>query len=167
MAAVLLAVVAFVAMEAVTYGYHRWVMHGPGLRLHRSHHRRGGGGWEANDAFPLLSAAATMGLLALGFNVGALSALVPVGVGVTAYGVAYLFVHEVYIHGRLPRPARRFAALERLKDAHRVHHVLGGEPYGMLLPVVPATLRRRATAVAYDPFPPARGSEASHVPSEA
>jgi beta-carotene 3-hydroxylase len=162
-----IAVLAFVAMEAVTYAYHRWVMHGPGMRLHRSHHRRGGNGWEANDVFPLLSAAVTMGLLAAGFNVGSLSALVPAGIGITAYGVAYLFVHEVYIHGRLPRPVGRVAALERLKEAHRVHHVLGGEPYGMLLPVVPAALRRRAATSAYEPFAPARGSEPSQVPSEA
>ena len=31
---------AFVAMEAVSYLAHRFVMHGPGMGLHRSHHRR-------------------------------------------------------------------------------------------------------------------------------
>jgi tetratricopeptide (TPR) repeat protein len=39
--------------------------------------------------------------LGAGFNVDGLAALVPIGVGVTGYGMAYGLVHDVYIHGRL------------------------------------------------------------------
>ena len=65
-------------------------------------------------------------------------ALFWVGVGVTAYGAAYLFVHEVYIHRRLPLPLPSGRYLEWLRDAHRSTTATGGEPYGMLLPLVPA-----------------------------
>ena len=142
------AVVAFVIMEPVTYLAHRFVFHGVGMFLHRSHHRRWASGRverfvEANDVFPVIFASVTIVALAVGFNVDGWSVLVPVCVGVTAYGSAYAFVHDVYIHGRLgPRRAR--PALDRLAVAHDLHHRYGGEPYGMLLPIVPAALRRRA-----------------------
>ena len=54
----------------------------------------------------------------------------------TAYGAAYLFVHEVYIHRRLPVRVPPCRYLDWLRDAHRVHHRHGAEPYGMLLPLV-------------------------------
>ena len=44
------------AMEAVAYGAHRWVMHGPGWFLHASHHRRRTGRFEANDLYALIFA---------------------------------------------------------------------------------------------------------------
>lgn len=142
-------VVAFVVMEPVTYLAHRFVFHGLGMFLHRSHHRRWSSPrpddrWvEANDAFPVIFAAGTMAALAVGFNVDGWSVLVPLCVGVTLYGAAYAFVHDVYIHGRLG-PRRASARLDRLALAHSIHHRFGGEPYGMLLPVVPAALRERA-----------------------
>ena len=41
----------FVLMEPATYAVHRWLMHGPGRGLHRSHHRLAAGRLEANDLF--------------------------------------------------------------------------------------------------------------------
>jgi len=137
---------AFVCMEPVTCGVHRWVMHGPGWVLHRSHHqsRPGERGLEANDAYPVLFAGSTVAVMALGSRVPALRLLLGVGVGVTAYGAAYAFVHDVIIHRRI-RPSLgasgRLVRLARLRDAHGVHHRFGGAPYGMLWPVVPAERR--------------------------
>jgi beta-carotene 3-hydroxylase len=67
-----------------------------------------------------------------------------VGVGVTAYGLAYLIVHDLGIHRRIPRLAIAGSYIGWVRDAHRVHHLYGRAPYGFLLPVVPATLRERA-----------------------
>jgi len=141
------ALVAFVVMEPVTYLAHRFVMHGIGRRLHRSHHHRwqraGDRFLEANDAYPAVFAGVTIVALAVGFNVGGLGWLVPVCVGVTAYGLAYALVHDVYVHRRLPWRGTH-PVLDHLADAHGLHHRFGGEPYGMLAPVVPASVRRRA-----------------------
>lgn len=134
--------VAFLAMEPATYAAHRWVMHGVGWVLHRSHHRRRAKALEANDAFPLLFASATIVAVAAGTRRPGLRPLRSVGAGVTLYGAVYGFVHDLYIHARLGRLPRS-AALERLKAAHRIHHLFGGEPYGMLFPFVPAELRAR------------------------
>ncbi len=165
----------FLGMEVLVYLSHRFLMHGPGLPIHKSHHqRRPEPGFEGNDLYPLAGSALAMLGFAIGLNVAGMEALVPIGVGLTVYGVAYFFVHDVYIHRRLPWFSAEVAVLERLKEAHRIHHLWAGEPYGMLFPVVPAALRERAEAVDYDPFPPARrrapagsrGSAPSQVPVE-
>ena len=144
-------VLAFVAMEPLTYLAHRYVMHGVGRRLHRSHHRRWPGRTtgepflEANDAFPAVFAGIVMLGLAVGFNVDGFAVLLPVAVGVTLYGAAYALVHDGYIHRRLPAPGRH-PVLDRLAAAHELHHRFGGEPYGMLVPIVPASVRAKAVA---------------------
>jgi beta-carotene 3-hydroxylase len=157
---VVVTLAAFVLMEPATYAAHRWVMHGVGWALHRSHHRRRRptitARWrdqlEANDAFPVMFAAVTILAMAAGTHVSDLFVLVPAAVGVTAYGAAYGFVHDVYIHGRFARlPV--FGPFERLRRAHAIHHLYGGEPYGMLCPFVPAELRERSREARFDPLP--------------
>jgi beta-carotene 3-hydroxylase len=155
--ALVLIAIGFASMEPVTYAAHRWVMHGPGRLLHRSHHSpRPGSRWQANDLFPFAFAAVVMAAMAVGFNAAGWGWLVPLSLGVTLYGAAYALVHDVYAHGRLPLFRRRHASLERLASAHALHHRFGGEPYGMLLPLLPARLRAQR----------ASGSTPSHVPDE-
>lgn len=138
----------FVAMEGVSYATHRWVMHRIGMVWHRSHHRPSGGGWEANDLFPVFFSVIGFVLFVLAIGVPVLR---PVAIGVTAYGLAYLFVHEVYIHERLPWRVPSNAYLDHVRDAHALHHRFGGEPYGMLFPVIPRSLRERAAASVVEP----------------
>jgi len=142
--AVLAAFGAFVLMEPVTAATHRFVMHGVGRRLHRSHHVPAGGRFERNDWFPVMFASIVMLGMWVGFHSDGLALLVPVGVGVTLYGVAYALVHDGWIHQRVGWFANRHVAtLDRLAEAHRVHHRHNGAPYGMLLPIVPQELRDR------------------------
>ncbi len=155
---------AFVAMEPATYAAHRWVMHGVGWVWHRSHHRRRPepSRWveqfEANDWYPVVFAGVTVVAMAIGSVSHPLGLLVPIGVGVTAYGAAYAAVHDLYIHGRFVQlPA--WGPLEHLKQAHALHHRFGGEPYGMLCPVIPRSLRQRAAV--------ADARAATRVPSAA
>jgi beta-carotene 3-hydroxylase len=147
MRALVLALVAFAAMEPVTAATHRFVMHGPGLVLHRSHHRRRRAGrWERNDLYPVLFAAVVCAGFWLGFHQPALADLVPIGTGITVYGAAYALVHDVYIHRRLRWFGdRRVPVLDRLAAAHEVHHRTGGAPYGMLVPIVPRSGQRVAS----------------------
>jgi len=153
-ATIIVAIVAFVVMEPITAATHRWVMHGVGERLHRSHHRPMTGRFEANDWYPVMFAAlVNLGFFA-GFNWDGFGSLVPVGIGITSYGVAYALVHDVYIHERLGWFAdREIAAFERLAAAHRIHHLYSAAPYGMLAPVVPADVRARAARSTRDPLP--------------
>jgi beta-carotene 3-hydroxylase len=152
MTAVAIVLAALVAMEGVSYLTHRFVMHGFGIGLHRSHHHTGDGGFELNDLYPLMFSSVAIAAFAVG-TFGSVRSLVLAGTGITLYGVSYLFVHEVYIHRRLQLVKGRYRPLEWLKSSHRVHHLYGGEPYGMLLPLVPKDLRRRAETATWDPFP--------------
>jgi beta-carotene 3-hydroxylase len=153
MTALVLVLGAFVVMEPITAATHRWIMHGIGERLHRSHHRATSGRWEANDAYPVMFATVVCLALWVGFNQPGWAGLVPVGVGVTLYGLAYALVHDVYIHGRLRLfGERRFRLLDELAAAHRIHHLYNGAPYGMLMPVVPRSLRERASHTDRDPL---------------
>ena len=138
-----IAVLSFVLMEPVTYLSHRFVMHGVAARLHGSHHR-GGGGFEANDLFPLAFSALAMVATFAAYQGWTSRLVLAVIAGVAGYGIAYALVHDVYIHRRLRLFRRRCAALDRLAEAHRIHHRFGGEPYGMLWPIVPAAVRARA-----------------------
>lgn len=140
-------------MEPLTAATHRWVMHGIGEVLHRSHHRPLFERFEANDWYPVMFAAiVNIGFFA-GFNWSGFGALVPIGIGVTLYGACYALVHDVYIHGRLRWfRGRRIAVLDQLAEAHRIHHLYNAAPYGMLVPIVPADLRQRATRTDRNPI---------------
>jgi beta-carotene 3-hydroxylase len=137
--ALALVVVSFAAMEGVTYAAHRWLMHGPGMGWHQSHHSARAGRFERNDLFPVCFSAVGIALFALGTTVA--RPLLWVAIGVTAYGAAYLLVHDVVIHRRLGVRVGGGRYLRWLRTAHAAHHRTGAEPYGMLLPVVPRERR--------------------------
>ncbi|MGH9149905.1 MAG: sterol desaturase family protein [Acidimicrobiales bacterium] len=160
MAGVALVLVAFVAMEAVSYLTHRFVMHGFGIGLHRSHHQVRDSRFELNDLYPMMFSSVAISAFAAGTFLPDRQPLVLVGMGITLYGVAYLFMHEIYIHRRLAVVPGRYRLLELLKRCHRVHHLYGGEPYGMLFPYVPRALREKAAATDRDPFAPPPGRPA-------
>ncbi len=154
-----LLVATFLAMEPAVAATHRRIMHGRGWVLHRSHHRWRGQRLEANDLYPVMFAAATVAVMAVGAAHARLSLLVWLGAGVTAYGTAYLAVHDLYIHerlGRLPGAGSRY--IRWVAAAHAVHHRTGGAPYGFLLPRVPATARAD---------PPRRDAGAAPAPGAA
>jgi beta-carotene 3-hydroxylase len=139
-------VLTVVAMEGLAYAVHRWVMHGRGMVWHASHHRVRQARFERNDLFPLLFSSVGVALFVLA-AIGVAPALFwPTAAGVTAYGVAYLGVHEVVIHRRLPLRVPESRYLRWLRDSHRAHHVDAGEPYGMLLPLMRASDRERVVA---------------------
>jgi beta-carotene 3-hydroxylase len=142
----LLAAGAALAMEPLAALAHRRWMHGSGWRLHASHHRPPAGRLEANDLFPAGFALATVAAMALGASVAAARPLLWVGAGVTVYGLAYLVVHDLCTHRRLHLPVPALRYLRWVAAAHAVHHRSGREPYGFLLPRVPAEARDAVTA---------------------
>lgn len=137
-------------MEPVAYASHRWLMHGPGWGLHESHHQARPRGPEANDWYPIGFAAATVVGMGVAAQRGWRSVLAA-GAGVTAYGAAYAVVHEVYAHRRVPALRRPAPLLEVLGQRHLHHHRRGGEPFGMLAPLV-VDRRRAGSPTAGDPL---------------
>jgi beta-carotene 3-hydroxylase len=143
MSDVAIALGGLIAMEPITALLHRVVFHGFGFAWHRSHHEPPRRVLEGNDLFPVVFAAATIALLSVGVWIGGGEVLVPLGVGITAYGFSYLVVHDVIIHRRIPGLRIPDGALARLRRAHNVHHLFSRAPYGFLVPVVPKELAAR------------------------
>ena len=136
------AVAAFLVMEPVAALVHRSVMHRRGWGWHRSHHGRPRPGFEGNDGYPLVMAALTIAAMLAGRMVADLRPLLWIGAGVTAYGLAYVSVHDLLVHqrlGRLPLADSRY--VRWVAAAHGRHHDDGGAPYGFLAPLVPAVRR--------------------------
>ncbi|MEQ1564303.1 MAG: beta-carotene hydroxylase [Myxococcota bacterium] len=121
-------------MEPWAAWVHRRVWHGALWRVHRTHHRRGFRWLEGNDALsvlhaPVAAASVIAGCLWPGLG-GQL--MFGVGVGMTAFGAAYVVVHDGFVHGRLPVGwLERFGYFRQLRAAHLAHHRANGGPFGL------------------------------------
>ncbi len=142
------ALAAFATMEVWAALLHGRVWHHALWSIHRSHHTKRRGAFEQNDALAFLHAPIAAGLIIYGCDgaPGPLrEAAFGFGLGMTAFGAAYVLVHDGLVHRRLPVSGlARVPYLARVRDAHRVHHSTGGPPYGLFLG--PLVLARRAAA---------------------
>jgi beta-carotene 3-hydroxylase len=147
-AAVVSLIGSFLLMEGVAWATHKYVMHGFLWYLHRDHHQpKAGKVFQKNDWFFLIFSLPGIALIVLGSDEGRFSPLLWGGIGVSLYGAAYFFVHEVFIHRRLEflnKSKNRY--LSALRSAHMRHHKcrerVGAECFGMLL--VPFRFFRRS-----------------------
>lgn len=133
---IIIALLAFVIMEAVTWLTHRYIMHGFLWKLHEDHHTKGPGFFEKNDAFFLIFAIPSWLLIMFGLQYRWYW-MAAVGSGITLYGLAYFIVHEVIIHQRFKFFSRwNNPYVRMIRRAHKMHHKhLGkhdGESFGML-----------------------------------
>ena len=133
-------------MEGVAYAAHRWIMHGVGWFLHRSHHRARDGWWEWNDLYAAIFAVPSVLLIFGALQLGWWPGFVWIGAGVAAYGAIYFGFHDVIVHRRLPtRYLPKSAYMKRIVQAHRLHHVVetrrGNVSFGFLVAPRPDALK--------------------------
>ena len=135
---IVITLVTFCLMEAVTWATHKYVMHGFLWYLHEDHHQpKYSGIFEKNDAFFIIFAVPSILLFYWGIR-PELNYLFFVGLGILCYGIAYFLVHDVIIHQRFKWFSKtKISYLKSLRRAHKTHHKhLGkedGECFGMLL----------------------------------
>jgi beta-carotene 3-hydroxylase len=129
----LILVGSFIAMEFFSYLAHRFIYHGALWFVHRSHHTPRTGLFELNDLFPVVLAAATISLMLYGFAQPAGSDIVAASIGISAYGLLYFTIHDLYVHRRMRSLAFSVPYLKKVKKAHMVHHAFGEEPFGLLV----------------------------------
>ncbi|KAJ4850461.1 Phospholipase A2 crotoxin acid subunit CA [Turnera subulata] len=96
------------------------------------------GPFELNDVFAITNAVPAIALLFYGlFNKGFLPGLCfGAGLGITLFGMAYMFVHDGLVHRRFPvGPIANVPYLRRVAAAHQLHHAdkFNGVPYGLFL----------------------------------
>ena len=114
---------ALAFMEGFAWFMHRYVMHGFMWVWHRSHHEPRTGACELNDLFAVVFAAPAIVAIWLGVNT-ALTWMLPVGLGITAYGAIYFLFHDGLVHRRWPMPKAKSEYWKRLIQAHRFHHAV-------------------------------------------
>jgi beta-carotene 3-hydroxylase len=130
----------------VAYSAHRWIMHGPGWLLHKSHHSPRTGRFEANDLYAVIFALPSITLIFGGVNLGWGSEAIWIGAGIAAYGAIYFGFHDVIVHRRVGhRYLPKSAYMKRIIQAHRLHHVTetreGSLSFGFLWAPRPEALK--------------------------
>ncbi|XP_010442795.1 PREDICTED: beta-carotene 3-hydroxylase 2, chloroplastic [Camelina sativa] len=133
-----LAVGAAVGMEFWARWAHRALWHDSLWNMHESHHKPREGAFELNDVFAIINAVPAIGLLYYGFfNKGLVPGLCfGAGLGITMFGMAYMFVHDGLVHKRFPvGPIANVPYLRKVAAAHQLHHTdkFKGVPYGLFL----------------------------------
>ncbi|MBK7761847.1 MAG: beta-carotene hydroxylase [Bacteroidetes bacterium] len=128
---------AFLAMECIAWFAHKYIMHGFLWSLHHDHHQRDDRGFfEKNDYFFLIFGLPGISLIGWGTFHG-FGYDFWTGVGISLYGFAYFFVHDIFIHQRFKIFRNSNSVyLRAIRRAHKMHHKhLGkehGECFGML-----------------------------------
>jgi len=128
---------AFAFMEGFAWFTHKYVMHGFMWVWHHSHHTPRQGAFELNDLFAVVFAAPA--IVAIYFGVHGVAPLLPIGLGITAYGAVYSMFHDGLVHRRYRTPlSTKSGYWKRLAQAHRIHHAVasrtGCVSFGFLLP---------------------------------
>lgn len=133
----LIVLAVFFLMEGATWVIHKYVMHGFLWVLHRDHHDHSTDGpLEKNDYFFVIFALPAIVLMLYGSLQG-FNWVFYVGLGITLYGMAYFFVHDIFIHQRIPflRNTQN-PYLLAIRRAHKQHHKYTskdkGECFGFL-----------------------------------
>ena len=117
-------VLSFVAMEFVAWFTHKYIMHGWLWGLHRDHHRKDHDHpLERNDLFFIVFGLPGALLIASGSPNLMTDLRFWIGLGITLYGAAYIFVHDIFIHQRIKIFRRtNNTYFKAMRKAHLIHH---------------------------------------------
>ncbi len=123
------ALLTMIFMEPVANLLHRYVWHGVLWHVHQSHHQPRKGWFEYNDIFAFMYASLSI-LCIFGTKHGVIQGI---GWGVACFGLAYMIVHDGYIHQRFSCGfLGRYRYFRKLKAKHILHHSRENhDPFGL------------------------------------
>lgn len=133
----LIVLTVFLTMEGATWLIHKYIMHGLLWYLHEDHHDHSNEGQlEKNDYFFVIFALPAIALMYYGSTLG-FNYIFYIGLGISIYGMAYFFVHDIFIHQRVPfLKNTKNPYLLAIRRAHKQHHKHlvkeNGECFGFL-----------------------------------
>lgn len=131
-------IIVFSIMEVVAWWTHKYVMHGFLWFLHKDHHQKNANiFFERNDLFAIIFSLPSIILIIIGVQTGLNMLYFWIGLGIALYGIAYFFVHDIFIHQRIKifrtTSNKYFLAM---RHAHKIHHKHltkeNGECFGFL-----------------------------------
>ena len=132
---ILVFLLSCLGMEAWAWFMHKFLLHGPFWFLHKSHHSVNPGWFEWNDLVSVIYGIAASFFMIKGIQHENL--LLPLGLGITVYGIVYFIFHDIIIHRRI-KVKYKFTSpyINRLIRAHKIHHKhmgrKGSEAFGFL-----------------------------------
>jgi beta-carotene 3-hydroxylase len=116
-------IATFLFWEFVAWFSHKYIMHGILWQWHKSHHTRHDHALEKNDLFAVVFSVPSIGLFYYFSQVQYNPYILSVALGIFCYGLFYLVFHDVIVHQRIKwRPSKRSSYLQRMINAHYVHH---------------------------------------------
>ena len=119
--AIVFTMLGFAAMEVSGWAIHKYLMHGPLWKIHKTHHQPTGTFFELNDLFSLCFGGIAIGLIFAGID--SFDYRFWLGIGITCYGLLYFILHDIWVHRRLKwfgKPRNFF--LRGIYKAHQAHH---------------------------------------------
>lgn len=134
---IIITIATFFFMEAAAWFTHKYIMHGFLWSWHRSHHKHHNHTLERNDLFALVFSLPAIATIMVGSEVAQLWFLLPIGLGITAYGLFYFIFHDIIVHRRIKIKFKATSPyMKRIMNAHYVHHKVhtkeGAEAFGFL-----------------------------------
>jgi beta-carotene 3-hydroxylase len=135
----LIVIATFLLMEFTAWFTHKFIMHGIFWFLHKDHHVSGEHKifFEKNDWFFVIFATPSILLFTFGI-LNQFDYRIWIGSGILLYGLAYFFIHDLFIHQRIKTLTKtNNAYLLAIRRAHKMHHKhltkKDGECFGMLI----------------------------------
>jgi beta-carotene 3-hydroxylase len=127
----LVVILTIIAMEGATWLIHKYIMHGLLWYLHKDHHDHSNKSpLEKNDYFFVIFAIPTIALMYWGATLN-YNYIFYIGLGIMLYGMAYFFVHDLFIHQRIKTLTHtKNPYLLALRRAHKQHHKHIGKEQG-------------------------------------
>ncbi|ARM75586.1 sterol desaturase family protein [Acidianus manzaensis] len=128
---------SFIGMEFLARIMHKYLMHGFLWKLHEDHHKNEQKELEKNDLFGLIFAIIAIILIFKGLF-SSNYVFLSIGLGMTGYGIAYFFIHDMIIHNRhlhLRSWGLRHEPFRTLILTHDVHHSEGKGNWGFLIAI--------------------------------
>jgi len=134
---IIITIATFFFMEAAAWFTHKYIMHGFLWSWHRSHHKHHNHALERNDLFALVFSLPAVATIVIGSEVAPLWFLLPIGLGITSYGLFYFIFHDIIVHRRIKIKYKATSPyMKRIMNAHYVHHKVhtkeGAEAFGFL-----------------------------------
>jgi beta-carotene 3-hydroxylase len=136
MESILFLTLGFIIMEIAGWFIHKFIMHGPLWRIHKTHHQHTGKKMEMNDMFSVLFG--TVAVVLVIFGAESMDYRFWMGIGISIYGVSYFLLHDIMVHRRLKffkRPKSGYLA--GIFKAHQAHHATnrqyGSVSFGLFL----------------------------------
>ena len=119
---ILIIIFSVLMMEIIAIFTHKYIMHGPGWALHKSHHEKHNNLFELNDIYAILFSFPSAYLIIYGL-INAAYYLFSIGFGMLIYGLIYFFIHDIIVHKRVKSKFKLNSLyINNIRKAHLIHH---------------------------------------------